>query len=166
MRNFIILSILFSGILLSCNGKKSREKLLNHIDTLSYLSEVLNDSIGVKFATNQVMSYNIYLEKSKYGKFLFDQLDSLNAQQLKLGREKLSILKKYGSNSYEYSLAELTYLSNEELISGYNENLESPNVYTGLINQISIVAIGNDAYQYNLTFDKDLNLIFLVKNYR
>ncbi len=166
MRNFIIISILLSGILLSCNGKKSKEKLLNHIDTLNYLSEVLNDSIEVKFATNQVMSYNIYMEKSKYGKYLSDQLDSLISNNIKLGNERRSILKKYGSSSYEYSINELRMLSNEELIRGFKEKFESPNVYTGLINQISVVAIGNDAYQYNLTFDKDLNLIRMGKNFR
>jgi hypothetical protein len=166
MRNFIILSILFSGILLSCNGKKSREKLLNHIDTLSYLSEVLNDSIGVKFATNQVMSYNIYMKKNDYGKSLSKQISELTSKNLILSQEILTLIKKYDSNNADYLLKKYERELNEETLSELENNLNSPNAYTGLINQISIVAIGNDARQYNLTFDKDLNLIFLVKNFK
>jgi hypothetical protein len=163
MRNFIILSILLSGILLSCN-QRSKEKLITHIDTLSYLSEVLNDSIGVKFASNQVMSYNIYMEKNDYGKSLYHQLNDLSAKNLILSREILSLQRKFGSNSSECLLKKYERELTEETKNKLENDLKSPNAYTGLINQISLMVVGEDSHKYSLTFDKDLNLIGFVKN--
>jgi len=166
VRNFIILSILFSGILLSCNGKKSREKLLNHIDTLSYLSEVLNDSIGVKFATNQVKSYSVYMETNDYGKSLFKQRDELSSKLIKLENEGRTLFEKYGYYNVEYRMKSETAEATANVLERLKIELKSQKVFSSLVSQISIEVIGNDAYQYNLTFDKDLNLIGLVKNFR
>ena len=159
----IILSILLSGILLSCN-QRSKEKLITHIDTLSYLSEVLNDSIGVKFATNEVMSYNIYMEKNDYGKSLSKQISELRAKNLILSQELLTLIKKYDSNNADYILKKYEYELNEETLSKLENNLDSPNAYTGLINQISLMVNADDSHKYSLTFDKNLNLIIYHKN--
>jgi hypothetical protein len=159
----IILSILLSGILQSCN-QRSKEKLITHIDTLSYLSEVLNDSIGVKFATNEVMSYNIYMEKNDYGKSLSKQISELRAKNLILSQELLTLIKKYDSNNADYILKKYEYELNEETLSKLENNLDSPNAYTGLINQISLMVNADDSHKYSLTFDKNLNLIIFHKN--
>jgi hypothetical protein len=159
----IILSILLSGILLSCN-QRSKEKLITHIDTLSYLSEVLNDSIGVKFATNEVMSYNIYMEKNDYGKSLSKQISELRAKNLILSQELLTLIKKYDSNTANYLLKEFEYELNEKILGKLEKDLDSPNAYTGLINQISLMVNADDSHKYSLTFDKNLNLIIFHKN--
>jgi hypothetical protein len=159
----IILSILLSGILLSCN-QRSKEKLITHIDTLSYLSEVLNDSIGVKFATNEVMSYNIYMEKNDYGKSLSKQISELRAKNLILSQELLTLIKKYDSNTANYLLKEFEYELNEKILGKLEKDLDSPNAYTGLINQISLMVNADDSHKYSLTFDRNLNLIIFHKN--
>jgi hypothetical protein len=159
----IILSILLSGILQSCN-QRSKEKLITHIDTLSYLSEVLNDSIGVKFATNEVMSYNIYMEKNDYGKSLSKQISELRAKNLILSQELLTLIKKYDSNTANYLLKEFEYELNEKILGKLEKDLDSPNAYTGLINQISLMVNADDSHKYSLTFDRNLNLIIFHKN--
>ncbi len=81
-----------------------------------------------------------------------------------MSREILSLQRKFGSNSSECLLEKYERELIEETKSKIENDLKSPNAYTGLINQISLMVVGEDSHKYCLTFDKDLNLIGFVKN--
>jgi hypothetical protein len=97
-------------------------------------------------------------------KSLSKQISELRAKNLILSQELLTLIKKYDSNNADYILKKYEYELNEETLSKLENNLDSPNAYTGLINQISLMVNADDSHKYSLTFDKNLNLIIFHKN--
>jgi hypothetical protein len=162
MKTYFLPIIIICLALTSCT-RLSKEKLSNRNDTLGYFSQVLNDSLSVKFKPNQVMGYEISFVRNAEGEKLIKESQYLSAESLKSARELHAVGKKSGFTSSEYEIKKIEFETIQQFIRMNKAQIESTNIFTSMIDNINIKFKADDNYYYSLNFNKDLELTFVYK---